>query len=100
MTELLLSEQSINTIFTTPETLLYILIVWLLFFRYLCLNLTSDGGRHWLDEIGEEGHRTFAYLVQDAAKYFMAVLGSHAIGGIRYSSVFLVIMLPLEVLWN
>jgi len=88
MTELLLSEQSINTTFTTPQTLLYILIVWLLFFLYLCWNLTSEGGRHWLDEIGEEDHRTFADLVQDAARYCMAVLGQHAIGGIRYSSFF------------
>jgi hypothetical protein len=54
-----------------------------------------------LDEIGEEGHRAFACLVQGAARYFMAVFGSHAIGGIRYSSVFFfVIMLQLEVLWN
>jgi hypothetical protein len=41
-----------------------------------------------LDEIGEEDHSTFADLVQDAARYCMAVLGSHAIGEIRYSSVF------------
>jgi hypothetical protein len=100
MTELLLSEQSINTTFTTPQTLLYILIVWLLFFLYLCWNLTSEGGRHWLDEIGEEDHRTFADLVQDAARYCMAVLGSHAIGEIRYPSVFFVIMLQLEVFGN
>jgi len=53
-----------------------------------------------LDEIGEEDHRTFADLVQDAARYCMAVLGSHAIGEIRYSSVFFVIMLQLEVFGN
>jgi hypothetical protein len=96
MTEVLLSQQSIDTTFTTPETLLYILMIWLLFLRYLCWNLTSESGRHWLDEMGEEGHTAFAYLVQDAVWYGMALFGGHAVEGMRLSSLFLVIMSKLE----
>jgi hypothetical protein len=80
-----LLSHNINTTFTSPETLIYILIFWLLVLPYVCLQLTTDEGRRWLDQEGVEGHEAFAEIVPLIASCGMAFLVAYYMGGIGWA---------------
>jgi hypothetical protein len=82
-----LLSRSIDTTVTSPESLIYLLIFWIIVLRYLYWILSTEGGRKWLEEQGAEGHEVFAETVPFIVLSVAALLVANCVGGLGWMGI-------------